>query len=76
MRSFLPERHEDTIARFRAADARVTELSKQVVRALGGGIPGPTAFGADPEWGTLSHELTKKAQHLALRKLFERCRRR
>ncbi|MFH6780893.1 DUF3320 domain-containing protein [Methylobacterium sp. MA0201] len=71
LRSFLPERHEDTIARFRAADARVTELSKQVVRSrLGGGIPGPTAFGADPEWGTLSHELTKKAQHVPLRKLF------
>lgn len=73
LRRFLPERHEDTIARFRAADRRVTELSKQVVRSrLGGGIPGPTAFGADPEWGTLSHELTKKTQHMPLRKLFGR----
>lgn len=71
LRRFLPERHDDAIARFRAADARVTELSKQVVRSrLGGGIPGPTAFGADPEWGTLSHELTKKTQHMPLRKLF------
>ena len=70
---FLPERHEDAIARFRAADARVTELARQAVRArLGGGIPGPTAFGADPEWGTLSHELTKKTQHMPLRKLFGR----
>ncbi|WP_244480137.1 DUF3320 domain-containing protein [Methylobacterium sp. Leaf465] len=73
LRRFLPERHEDSIARFRAADRRVTELSKQVVRSrLGGGIPGPTAFGADPEWGTLSHELTKKTQHMPLRKLFGR----
>ncbi|WP_286965180.1 DUF3320 domain-containing protein [Methylobacterium sp.] len=70
---FLPERHEDAIQRFRAADARVTELSKQVVRSrLGGGIPGATAFGADPEWGTLSHELTKKTAHMPLRKLFGR----
>ncbi|SEH89064.1 AAA domain-containing protein [Methylobacterium sp. 275MFSha3.1] len=73
LRRFLPDLHEDAIQRFRAADARVTELSKQVVRSrLGGGIPGPTAFGADPEWGTLSHELTKKTQHMPLRKLFGR----
>lgn len=73
LRRFLPERHEDAIGRFRAADARVTELSKQVVRSrLGGGIPGATAFGADPEWGTLSHELTKKTAHMPLRKLFGR----
>jgi len=73
LRRFLPERHEDTIARFRAADARVTALAKQAVQArLGGGIPGPTTFGADPEWGTLSHELTKKTQHMPLRKLFGR----
>ncbi|WP_244481084.1 DUF3320 domain-containing protein [Methylobacterium sp. Leaf102] len=73
LRRFLPERHEDAIQRFRAADARVTELSKQVVRSrLGGGIPGATTFGADPEWGTLSHELTKKTQHMPLRKLFGR----
>ncbi|KQP49025.1 DUF3320 domain-containing protein [Methylobacterium sp. Leaf108] len=73
LRSFLPERHEDAIARFRAADARLGELAKQVVRSrLGGGIPGPTAFGTDPEWGTLSHELTKKTAHMPLRKLFGR----
>ena len=51
LRRFLPELHEDAIQRFRAADARVTELSKQVVRSrLGGGIPGPTAFGADADF--------------------------
>ncbi|MGE8131682.1 DUF3320 domain-containing protein [Methylobacterium sp. NPDC080182] len=73
LRRFLPERHQDAIQRFRAADARVTELSKQVVRSrLGGSIPGATAFGADPEWGTLSHELTKKTAHMPLRKLFGR----
>ena len=71
LRGFLPERHEDAIARFRAADAQVGDLARQVVRArLGSGIPGPTAFGNDPEWGTLSHELTKKRAQIPLRKLF------
>ena len=71
LRRFLPERHEDAIERFRAADIRVGELSKRVVRSrLGGGIPGPNAFGADPEWGTLSRELTKRSAHMPLRKLF------
>ncbi|WP_244479929.1 DUF3320 domain-containing protein [Methylobacterium sp. Leaf94] len=71
LRGFLPERHEDAIARFRAADARVGDLARQVVRdRLGSGIPGPTAFGNDPEWGTLSHELTKKRAQMPLRKLF------
>ncbi|MCJ2036131.1 DUF3320 domain-containing protein [Methylobacterium sp. J-068] len=71
LRRFLPERHEDAIERFRAADIRVGEFAKRVVRSrLGGGIPQPTAFGADPEWGTLSRELTKKTAHMPLRKLF------
>lgn len=68
---FLPERHEDAIARFRAADERVGELAKRVVRArLGGGVPLPTAFGADPQWGTLAREIAKKTRHKPLRQLF------
>ncbi|MGU3361954.1 DUF3320 domain-containing protein [Methylobacterium sp. M6A4_1b] len=71
LRRFLPERHEDVIARYRAADARVGELARQVVRdRLGRAIPGPTAFGRDPEWGALSHALTRKRGHPPLRKLF------
>lgn len=73
LRRFLPERHEDAIVRFRNMDARVTELSKRVVRSrLGTGIPGPTAFGADPEWGTLAGQLVKKRNHMPLRQLFGR----
>ena len=71
LRGFIVARHEDNIARFRAADARVGEIAKQIVRArLGGDVPSPTAFGSDPEWGTLARELTKKARHMPLRKLF------
>ena len=71
LRGFIVARHEDTVARFRAADARTCEIAKQVVRArLGGGVPSPTTFGSDPEWGTLARELIKKARHMPLRKLF------
>ena len=73
LRRFLPQRHEDAIARFRELDARVTELSKRIVRSrLAGGIPGPTSFGSDPEWGLLSAQLVKKRNHLPIRQLFGR----
>ncbi|HVB89303.1 MAG TPA: DEAD/DEAH box helicase, partial [Beijerinckiaceae bacterium] len=69
--AFLAEQHEATIAAFAAADARVAELSKQIVRArIGGGVPSTTNFGKDPEWGTLSHEVNRRARHLPLRQLF------
>lgn len=71
LRTFLAARQEDAIARFRAADERVAELSKRIVRSrLAGTIPGPTAFGSDPEWGTLARELQKRAKHQPLRQLF------
>ena len=73
LRSFLPLRHEETIGRFRAADERVAELAKGILRAkLHGDVPAPTAFGADPEWGTLSRELIKRSRHMPLRQLFSR----
>jgi hypothetical protein len=69
--SFLAEHHEAAIEAFRAADDRVAELSKQIVLArIGGGVPGMTSFGADPEWGTLAREVAKKARRLPLRQLF------
>ncbi len=65
--------HEAAIEAFAAADQRVSELSKQIVRArIGGSIPSQTNFGADPEWGTLARETKKKAQHMPLRQLFGR----
>ena len=69
--TFLAEQHEATIEAFVAADARVAELSQQIVRArIGGGVPSTTNFGKDPEWGTLSYEVNRKARHLPLRQLF------
>lgn len=73
LRGFLAVRHQDTIDRFRAADAQACDLAKRIVRArLGGGVPPPTAFGSDPEWGTLARELVKKTRHMPLRQLFGR----
>lgn len=69
--SFLAEQHEAVIEAFAAADHRVAELSKQIVRArIGGAVPSLTNFGKDPEWGTLAHEVHKKARHMPLRQLF------
>jgi very-short-patch-repair endonuclease len=69
--SFLAEHHEAAIEAFSAADDRVAELSKQIVLArIGGGVPGTTSFGSDPEWGILAREAAKKARHLPLRQLF------
>ena len=71
LRGFLFERHEDAIDRYRRADERVGALARRIVRTrLRGDVPPPTAFGTDPEWGTLSRELTKKARHMPLRNLF------
>lgn len=71
LRGFLAAHHEDVIERYRAADDRIADLSKRIVRAkLAGTVPLPTAFGKDPEWGTLAHELIKKQRHMPLRKLF------
>ena len=71
LRRFLSARHNDAIARFRAADERVAELTKRIVRArLSGDVPGPTAFGSDAEWGTLAHEMQKRAKLQPLRQLF------
>ncbi|MGD9507785.1 MAG: DUF4011 domain-containing protein [Geminicoccaceae bacterium] len=73
LRAFLATHHENTVERFREADARVGDLAKQIVRAhlhLGGQVPAPTAFGSDPEWGTLARELVRKTRHMPLRKLF------
>jgi very-short-patch-repair endonuclease len=71
LRSFVPARHEDAISRFRAADERVVELSKRIIKAhLSGDIPPPNAFGADAEWGTLVREISKRARHMPVRRLF------
>ncbi|WP_222184067.1 DUF3320 domain-containing protein [Geminicoccus harenae] len=73
LRRFLPEAHEERITRFRELDEEIRTLSKTIVRArLFGDVPPPTAFGSDPEWGTLSREITKRARHMPLRQLFQK----
>ncbi|MDP2358159.1 MAG: DUF3320 domain-containing protein [Beijerinckiaceae bacterium] len=70
---FLAERHDACIEAFVAADKKVCDLAKQIVRArIGGTIPTQTNFGKDPEWGTLAREISKKARHMPLRSLFGR----
>jgi hypothetical protein len=69
--SFLAQQHEATIDAFAAADARVAELSKEIVRTrISSGVPTITNFGSDPEWGTLSGEVNRRAAHMPLRQLF------
>ncbi|WP_244553881.1 DUF3320 domain-containing protein [Bradyrhizobium arachidis] len=70
---FLAEKHEATIEAFIAADKRVGELARDIVKArIGAGVPTQTNFGKDPEWGTLAREISKKARHMPLRQLFGR----
>jgi very-short-patch-repair endonuclease len=70
---FLAEKHEAAIEAFIAADKKVSELAKQIVKArIGAAVPTQTGFGKDPEWGTLAREISKKARHMPLRQLFGR----
>ena len=70
---FLAEKHEVAIEAFVAADTKVGDLAKQIVKArIGASVPTQTNFGKDPEWGTLAREITKKARHMPLRQLFGR----
>jgi hypothetical protein len=70
---FLAPRHEATIEGFIAADKKIGELARQIVKArIGAALPTQTNFGADPEWGMLAREINKKAKHMPLRQLFGR----
>jgi hypothetical protein len=73
LRTFIPGKHERTIARFQELDECVSTLSQRVLQGLiGQGVPDPNALGSDPEWGLLAREISKKARHLPLRRLFEK----
>ncbi|KRR22382.1 DUF3320 domain-containing protein [Bradyrhizobium retamae] len=70
---FLAESHEAAIEAFVAADKKVCDLARQIVKArIGAAVPTQTNFGKDPEWGTLAREINKKARHMPLRQLFGR----
>ena len=71
LRSFVVEQHEDAITQFSELDEQVARLARRVVAGrLSGSIPPRTAFGKDPEFGTLSREIEKRARHIPLRQLF------
>jgi very-short-patch-repair endonuclease len=71
--SFIAEQHEEKIRRFQELDAQVSKLSQAILKSkIDERLPDPNAFGADPEWGTLAREISKKARHLPLRQLFQR----
>ncbi|SEH87233.1 DUF3320 domain-containing protein [Tardiphaga sp. OK245] len=71
--SFLAVRHEAAIEAFIAADRKISELAREIVKTrIGVGVPTQTNFGKDPEWGTLAREITKKARQMPLRQLFSR----
>jgi hypothetical protein len=68
LRNFVAERHEEAVARFRAADERVADLSCAVVaKRLAEKMPSRSTFGADPEYGVLNAEIIKRRRHMPLR---------
>lgn len=71
LRGFVADYHNDAIARFAEIDGELEKLARRVVLArLSGNLPPRTAFGRDPEFGTLAREIEKKSRHMPLRQLF------
>jgi very-short-patch-repair endonuclease len=71
LRGFVADYHNDAIARFAEMDAEIAKLARRVVFArLSGNLPPRTAFGRDPEFGTLAREIEKKSRHIPLRQPF------
>src|SRR5262249_5320130 len=55
LRSFVADQHNDTIACFAELDEKIAALAQRVVAGqLSGNLPPRTAFGRDPEFGTLA----------------------
>jgi hypothetical protein len=70
LKGFVSAEQERKIEEFRKLDERLTELTKDLVRAkLCGNLPALDEKIRDPEWGVLSRELNKKRRHLPLRQL-------
>ncbi len=68
--NFVSAEHDKCIADFRALDDRLTELTRDYVRAgLCAALPGKQESRRNSEWGILRHEMQKKKQHMPLREL-------
>lgn len=67
---FMAGEHEDRIARFRALDDRMGELSSRYIRAkLCGLIPDKKDIGKTGGYGTLKHQLQLQRPSMPIRKL-------
>ncbi len=70
LRSFVSAEHDKRISDFRALDDRLTELTRDFIRAgLCAALPGKQESHRNSEWGILRHEMQKKKQHMPLREL-------
>ena len=70
LREFVSVVHEKRIADFQALDDRLTELTRDYVRAgLCADLPNQKDPRGNSEWGFLRHELQKKRRHVPLREL-------
>ena len=73
LRTFGSAEHNKRIADFRTLDDRYTSLTRDWIRAkLCSSTPALESTSADPEWGILQRELTKKKRHLPVRELMAR----
>lgn len=73
LRAFVAAQHEQRIARFRALDARLLQLSARLVRArLTAGIPGTAERQRSAEYVLLARELARRQRHLPVRQLVAR----
>ncbi len=70
IRTFVSAEHEKRIGDFRALDERMTQLTRDFVRArLCADLPKQDSVSRSSEWGLLRHEMSKKKQHMPLREL-------
>lgn len=70
LRHFMAGEHADRIARFRALEDRLSELSVRYIRAkLCGLIPAKDEVGKKDGYGILKHQLQLQRAHMPIRKL-------
>lgn len=70
LRTFVSAEHEKRIADFKALDDRVTDLTRDYIRAgICANLPDQDDSRKNSEWGILRHEMQKKKRHMPLREL-------
>ncbi|MFH0960860.1 MAG: AAA domain-containing protein, partial [Pseudomonadota bacterium] len=70
LRGFISAEHEKRIADFKVLDDRVTQLTRDYIRAsICSNLPGQEDSNKNSEWGILRREMQKKKRHIPLREL-------